>query len=505
MKTQHRASSRGGGGAVSGFGAAFATMLVLLLLLPVGGASAQVAAMRGPTISNINVGPRAPSLNIGPSLNPSLHYSPNLYGTDAPPPSGGPARRVDQAGGGGTGNNGKAGKTAQARRTTGSDPDQRYVAREVLIEIDGYPSDAAADVLARRHRLRRLQSQALPLIGGTLLRWRIPDSRSVENVVRELVADGSVRSAQPNYRFILQQAGAPSEGDPAQYALTSLRLPQAHLLARGDRVVVAVIDSGIDIAHPELTGAVGASYDPVGGNAVPHSHGTGIAAVIAAHGRLMGASPAVSLLAIRAFAAANSSRAESTSFTVLRSLDFAIAKGARIINMSFAGPQDGLIAKGLAAAAAKGVVLVAASGNAGPKSPPLFPAADRNVIAVAATDAGDRFFAASNRGSHVALSAPGADILTAAPDAKYQVTSGTSFAAAYVSGIIALMLERNPSLTPEAVRATLTRTAHDLGAPGRDDLFGAGKADALAAVTASDAPLATAAGHAADPAPASAR
>lgn len=485
MTAQHGPTSRRGSGPAL---RVCASLAVMLLLAPIGGASAQ-AVLRGPTISNINVGPRAPNLNIGPSLNPSLHYSPNLYGTDAPPPSGGPTKRVERSGGG------RADKTGQARKTAASEPDRRYVAKEVLIEIDGSPTDADADALARRHRLTRLQSQALPLVGGTLFRWRVPDSRSVENVVRELVADGSVRSAQPNYRFILQQALAASEGDPAQYALASLRLPQAHALARGDHVTVAVIDSGIDFAHPELAGAIGATYDPIGGNEPPHSHGTGIAAVIAAHGRLMGSSPAVSLLAIRAFGAASSSRVESTSFTVLRSLDFAVSKGARVVNMSFAGPQDGLIAKGLAAAAAKGVVLVAASGNAGPKSPPLFPAADRNVIAVTATDAADKFFAASNRGSYITLSAPGADILTAAPDAKYQMASGTSFAAAYVSGIVALMIERNPALAPDEVRIILTRTAHDLGAPGRDDLFGAGKADALAAVTAADAPVATAAGR----------
>jgi subtilisin family serine protease len=106
------------------------------------------------------------------------------------------------------------------------------------------------------------------------------------------------------------------------------------------------------------------------------------------------------------------------------------------------------------------------------------------VIAVTATDAQDRLFAASNRGSHIAISAPGVDIFLPAPDEKYQMTSGTSFSAAYVSGLAALMLERNPALKPDEVRAILMKTARDLGAPGRDDLFGAGEADAFAAVSA---------------------
>ncbi len=75
------------------------------------------------------------------------------------------------------------------------------------------------------------------------------------------------------------------------------------------------------------------------------------------------------------------------------------------------------------------------------------------------------------------------DIFLPAPDEKYQMTSGTSFSAAYVSGLAALMLERNPALKPEQVRAILMKTARDLGAPGRDDLFGAGEADAFAAVS----------------------
>jgi subtilisin family serine protease len=164
--------------------------------------------------------------------------------------------------------------------------------------------------------------------------------------------------------------------------------------------------------------------------------------------------------------------------------------------MSFAGPKDTLIERGIAAVAAKGIVMVAAAGNAGAKSPPLYPAANPDVIAVSATDAQDKLFTASNRGGYVAVAAPGVDIFLPAPEGKYQMTSGTSFSAAYVSGLIALMLERNAALKPDEVRIVLTRTARDLGPPGRDDLFGAGEADAFAAVSAvisAAAPPATAA------------
>jgi hypothetical protein len=360
----------------------------------------------------------------------------------------------------------------------------RTFANELVAEIDGALSDARADELARNHGLERIGSQNSPLLGGTIGLFRIIDRRPAETVSRELAADGSVRSVQPNFRYVLQdQKAAASEGDPAQYALLQLRLPQAHTLAHGMNVTIAVIDSGIDAKHPELTNSIADAFDALGSKEGPHVHGTGIAGAIAAHAKLMGSAPEVRILAIRAFGAA-SSGAESSSYVILKSLDYAALHGAQIINMSFAGPKDTLIERAVAATAARGIVLVAAAGNGGAKSPPLYPAANPNVIAVSGTDAKEKLFAASNRGNYVALAAPGADIFLPAPDGKYQITSGTSFSAAYVSGIAALMLERNPALKPNEVRAILANTARDLGAPGRDDLFGAGEADAYAAVTA---------------------
>jgi subtilisin family serine protease len=208
-----------------------------------------------------------------------------------------------------------------------------------------------------------------------------------------------------------------------------------------------------------------------------------VAGTIVAHARLMGSAPAAKILAIRAFGVAQNG-AESTSFVILKSFDYAASHGAQIVNMSFAGPNDALIERGIAALTAKGIVMVAAAGNAGPKSAPLYPAANPDVIAVSGTDAQDRLFSASNRGGYIAVAAPGVDIFLPAPDDKYQMRSGTSFSAGFISGIAALVLERNPALKPDDVRAIVMKTARDLGAPGRDDLFGAGEADAYAAVTA---------------------
>ena len=385
------------------------------------------------------------------------------------------------------------------RGPSGAPPanERRLVPDEVVIELANSVSPQTIEALQRRFRLERLAQQSFQLTGTTFYRWRIPDRRSVATVVRALETDAVVASAQPNYLFTIQQNEAKTterktpepktEGDPAQYELAKLRLPQAHALVSGDRILVAVIDSGIDAAHPELAGAVVQTYDALETPAAPHKHGTAIAGLIAAHGKLLGSAPRAQILAIRAFDPAGTG-AEGNTFSILKSLDWAASNGARVINMSFAGPADPAVHRSLAAARKKGIVLVAAAGNAGAKSPPLYPAADANVIAVSATDADDKLFEQSNRGRHIAITAPGAQLLVAITDSGYEVSSGTSYSAAAVSGIVALMLERRGDLTPDKVRAILLATAKDLGPKGRDIMFGAGLADAYAAVMTEPAP-----------------
>lgn len=439
---------------------------------------------------------RIPSARIGltPVL-PYARYSPNLYPACTAPYRAADGECLAQANAGGEGS-GKSGNKKSARKGRGNNTpvavNQRSFANEFVAEIDGSLSVTEADELARRHGLARVASENFPLIGATFGLFRITDGRPAETVRREFAADGSVRSVQPNFRYVLQdqKSSVPVEGDPAQYALAKLRLPQAHTLAHGANVTVAVIDSGIDAKHPELANSVADHFDALGSAEGPHVHGTGIAGAIVAHARLMGSAPEARIIAIRAFGGANGG-SESSSYIILRSLNYAAEHGAQIVNMSFAGPKDAIIERAIAATAARGLVLIAAAGNAGAKSPPLYPAANPNVIAVSATDQQDRLFSASNRGNFIAVAAPGVDIFLPAPAGKYQMTSGTSFSAAYVSGVAALLLERNHALKPEVLRMTLAKTARDLGSPGRDDLFGDGQADAFAAVMAVPADSAT--------------
>jgi hypothetical protein len=394
---------------------------------------------------------------------------------------------VNPSGGGGPAASARI--VARARGGVPPANERRYRPDEVLTQFASSVPNDIIDALGRRLRLNRVASFTSNDV--TMSRWTIPDRRSVLAVIRSLEAERIVLAAQPNYVYQLQQQLAPADeppaaapvgqGDPGQYTLAKLRLREAHELAKGDKVLIAVIDSGVDLAHPELADMVADSFDALDSDEKAHAHGTAVAGAIVAHARLMGAAPEARILAARAFSAKETTP-EATTYSINQSVDWALARGARIINMSFAGPRDPSIEQRLAQARKHGVILIAAAGNAGPKSRPLYPAAYPNVIAVTATDADDLLFQGANRGSHIAVAAPGVDLLLPAPEAGYQVTTGTSFAAAEVSGIAALLLERKPDLGYDGVRGALTATARDLGPKGIDPQFGAGLVDAYRAI-----------------------
>ena len=256
--------------------------------------------------------------------------------------------------------------------------ERRYVPNEVVVALPSALSPQALDALARRHGLVRLQTESIGLTGTTFHRWRIADARSVSDVIRALEADGGVRTAQPNYRFTLQQ-GPAAAGSPApvqQYAVDKLDLAKP---TGWDRHPRASSPSSIrrrrrpsgnrrrDRGPLRRRRSLGPARQP------RHRHRRRDRRACAA----TGVAPSARILAIRAF-----TKSESTTLAILKGIDWAVARGARVINMSFAGPQDPEIARALAAARRKGVLLVAAAGNAGPQSPPLYPAADPNVIAV---------------------------------------------------------------------------------------------------------------------------
>ncbi len=280
-----------------------------------------------------------------------------------------------------------------------------------------------AETVLRRYGATLITSRRVELAGTTIIRARLAEGRDLRDVLTQMASDNAIAGAQPNFTFELQQdlaqpvsttasggrsdiptlrlsdpaavrpTPAPRRELPPQYVADKLRLGEVHKLARGATIRVAVIDSGVDVAHPELRGGVAGLYDALGEDYVPHAHGTAMAAAIVAQGQLQGVAPGARLLVGRAFSGrAGSGSANGTSLQIMSAIEWAVNQGARVINLSFAGPEDRLLSRGLAGVAAKGVVAVAAAGNAGPNAAPLYPGADPNVIAVTATDADDRVF-----------------------------------------------------------------------------------------------------------------
>src|SRR5499427_1064026 len=384
--------------------------------------------------------------------------------------------------------------------------ERRFISNEMVFHSGANVSPQAVEAAARRLGLTPLGAQSLTLTGGRLFRFRLGEGRQVADAVRALEAE-KLGTAQPNYVYSLQQnaASAPTlpAGDAAQYAVSKLRLRDVHRWSVGKDVPVAVIDSQIDAAHPDLAGAFGEQFDAVGKADKADNHGTGMTGAIVAHRRLLGVAPGARILAVHAFSSDQQNSAQATTQHVLAGIDWAIEKGAHIINMSFAGPYDPMLQLALKKAHDKGIVLIAAAGNAGPRSQPLYPAADENVIAVTAIDADDRLLPQANQGPHIALAAPGVGVLEPAANAGYQLTSGTSVAAAHVSGVAALIIERKPDIDFAALEKILFSTAKDLGPKGRDSQFGFGLVDpyraldALADKVAADHPAAAVATSAA--------
>ncbi len=309
----------------------------------------------------------------------------------------------------------------------------------------------------------------------------------VASALAALQADPRVESAQVDH----SRSVAAWPNDPLlEYgwpyvALTEL--PRAWDATRGSGVVVAVLDTGVS-AHEDLAGALLPGIDLVDGDADPsdpNGHGTAVAGVAAARGDnglgSVGAAPSAAILPVRI---ADASGVAQDS-TIAQGMDWAVAHGADVINLSFAGPDPApVVLSAMQDAVAAGCVVVIASGNDG-SSVTQYPAAYApsvdGVLAVGATgDYGD-VTSFSSWGDWVSLAAPGDQIGAPLAGGGYEWVSGTSFSAALVSGVAALV-EAQGVRDPAQVESTLTRTARDAGPRGTDPYYGAGVVDAAAAL-----------------------
>jgi hypothetical protein len=332
----------------------------------------------------------------------------------------------------------------------------------------GLPSAIASAMngLASEHELKAIDHWPMLSLGVQCFVFEAPAGTDIDALIAHLAADPRVESAQRMNRFELQASHAvPGWDDPyrnLQRSLDQLEVTEAHRWATGRGVRIAVVDTGVEASHPELEGQLAERRDFTTGSAGSGDrHGTAIAGVIASQAGnregIVGVAPGARLLALKACEQRQATgKGSCTTFDLARAIDYAIGADADVVNLSLGGPRDPLLERLLAQAIGRDVVVIAAAGEGGSS----FPGAMEGVIAVSGGAVGHPPAAA--------LSAPGVDVLSLAPPDGYDYYSGDSIAAAQVSGIVALLLERAPELRAAEVRPLLARTARRPVTPGQD-------------------------------------
>ncbi|CAM5369550.1 type VII secretion-associated serine protease mycosin [Streptomyces tanashiensis] len=308
---------------------------------------------------------------------------------------------------------------------------------------------------------------------------------------------------------VLPATTAPAHADTIrarQWGLEALHTTEAWRTTQGKGITVAVLDTGVDADHPDLSGSVLAGRDLVGfgaskGDRAWARHGTAMAGIIAGHGHgpgaqdgVLGVAPDVRILPVRVILESTDTsrdKARKSRGTALaEGIRWAADHGADVINLSLgddsksAHPDAGEDAA-VQYALAKGVSVVASAGNGGEKGDHIsYPAAYPGVIAVAAVDRYGTHASFSTRRWYATVSAPGDDIVIADPDRRYYEGWGTSAAAAFVSGAVALVRSAHPDLTPAQIKRLLIDTARNRPKGGRSDAKGYGTVDPAAAIAA---------------------
>lgn len=309
---------------------------------------------------------------------------------------------------------------------------------------------AIARRVAARHHLVLLDAWPIPALRLDCFLMQSAEGAVTPALLRRLAADDRVASVQPLHLF--RSLG---DTDPL-YALQPVvgdwQLDRLHVHATGRHVTVAEVDSGVDVTHPDLRGQVATARDFVGdGGYRAETHGTEVGGIIVARANnglgIAGVAPDARLLALRACWQASQEGAACSSFTLAKALQFALQARVQVLNLSLAGPDDPLLGQLLDLARAQGMAVVAAVDRRLPRGG--FPADHAGVLAVA----GER------DGSDVAgaLRAPWRDIPTTQPGARWGFVSGTSFAAAQVSGLVALLRQDSPALGLTELRVALQR------------------------------------------------
>ncbi len=349
----------------------------------------------------------------------------------------------------------------------------------------GKESDAVAAATAAGAKVSRRASAA-----GFLV-VKVPVGQTAASVSARLSGKSGVRFAEPD--GIVHALFTPNDTYfPLQVNLAKIGAPAAWDNTQGSpSVTIAIVDSGVDLNHPEFAGRIDTvnDYDFANNDVVAmddFGHGTHVAGIAAAatnNGQgVAGVAGGCEILPVKVL----DSKGSGTDSNVALGIKWAADRGAKVINLSLGGVGwSSVLADAATYAQARDCVIVAATGNQGSNSV-FYPAALPGVIGVGSTAADDTLSSFSNRGPGVDITAPGEDIWSTYPSPAYQRMNGTSMATPHVTGAAALVRTLHPELNRTQVENLLEQTALDLGAPGRDDSFGWGRlrlAEALGSAT----------------------
>jgi subtilisin family serine protease len=337
------------------------------------------------------------------------------------------------------------------------DPNSFYLSRR---DYGPTPSvDRLLDDIAYDYGLKRIEGWLIAAVGVYCEVYELKSGASIEEAIRRISADPRVESVQAMNIFETQGVHYDDPYASMQPAIAALEIDSAHERATGRGVTVAVIDSSVDERHPEFRGRVHLRRDLVDARAsrTPEVHGTAIAGIIASTANnsegIVGVAPDVEIASLRACwtVDSNSGRANCSSFSLAQALQAAILADADIINLSLAGPYDPLLGQLIDVAIDRGTIVVAAMPDS-PDSLDAFPASHPKVIAAQSSGS-----PAAGSGLNL-VRAPGAEVLSTTPNASYGFFSGNSMSAAYVAGVTALLVEREPGIRSDEVLKRLVET-----------------------------------------------
>jgi hypothetical protein len=316
-----------------------------------------------------------------------------------------------------------------------------------------------------------------PLLGGELVRLAIPAAIGTDRALRLARERGGAAARNDLYRrmrTVYRPSGETCGGRCEIFSMTAWTEAAGRCSANA---VIGVIDTAVDRGHPSLAGVDLTVRTVRSSDRKPSDsdHGTAVVSLLAgAHGSpVAGLAPKARIFAADAFHDADGA-SSADAFDLVSALDWLAGENVRLINLSLSGPDNAILARAVAAARDRGVRLVAAAGRPEQGSSSGYPARYDGVIAVSAVDGRMRPSRLSTRGSHIAFAAPGVGVPVAVSGGSARLADGTSFAAPFVTAALASVLNSAPVADRSDPLALLAGSARDLGAPGRDPVYGWG-------------------------------